>query len=70
VTNELDESTTVHWHGLDVPNEMDGPAGITQDPIQPGDTYRYEYTVKQWGTFFYHPTITPTGSRPSACTGR
>lgn len=54
VTNELDESTTVHWHGLDVPNEMDGPAGITQDPIQPGDTYRYEYTVKQWGTFFYH----------------
>ncbi|WP_298868065.1 DUF4396 domain-containing protein [uncultured Microbacterium sp.] len=54
VTNKLDETTTVHWHGLDVPNEMDGPAGITQDPIQPGATYSYEYTVKQWGTFFYH----------------
>jgi FtsP/CotA-like multicopper oxidase with cupredoxin domain len=54
VTNELDETTTVHWHGLDVPNEMDGPAEITQDPIQPGDTYSYEYTVGQWGTFFYH----------------
>ena len=54
VTNKLGETTTVHWHGLDVPNEMDGPAGITQDPIEPGDTYSYEYTVKQWGTFFYH----------------
>jgi manganese oxidase len=54
VTNELDETTTVHWHGLDVPNEMDGPAEITQDPIQPGDTYSYEYAVGQWGTFFYH----------------
>lgn len=54
VTNKLDETTTVHWHGLDVPNEMDGPAGITQDPIQPDDTYSYEYTVKQWGTYFYH----------------
>jgi FtsP/CotA-like multicopper oxidase with cupredoxin domain len=54
VTNRLDETTTVHWHGLDVPNEMDGPAEITQDPIQPGDTYSYEYTVGQWGTFFYH----------------
>jgi len=54
VTNELPETTTVHWHGLDVPNEMDGPAEITQDPIQPGDTYSYEYTVNQWGTFFYH----------------
>ncbi|MBX3100714.1 MAG: multicopper oxidase domain-containing protein [Salinibacterium sp.] len=54
VTNELDETTTVHWHGLDVPNDMDGPAGITQDPIKPGETYIYEYTVKQWGTYFYH----------------
>ena len=54
VTNELEETTTVHWHGLDVPNDMDGPAGITQEPIQPGDSYAYEYTVKQWGTYFYH----------------
>jgi manganese oxidase len=54
VTNALDETTTVHWHGLAVPNEMDGPADITQAPIQPGETYDYEFTVNQWGTYFYH----------------
>ena len=54
VRNLLPESTTVHWHGLVVPNEMDGPAEITQAPIPPGGTYVYEYTVQQSGTFFYH----------------
>ncbi|WP_241702841.1 DUF4396 domain-containing protein [Leifsonia shinshuensis] len=54
VTNRLPESTTVHWHGLDVPNDMDGPALITQHPIEPGKTFTYQYTVKQAGTFFYH----------------
>jgi manganese oxidase len=54
VTNNLPESTTVHWHGLILPNEMDGPAEITQDPIQPGDSYTYEFTVQQTGTYFYH----------------
>jgi FtsP/CotA-like multicopper oxidase with cupredoxin domain len=54
VTNRLPESTTVHWHGLILPNEMDGPAEITQDPIAPGQTYRYEFTAVQAGTFFYH----------------
>jgi FtsP/CotA-like multicopper oxidase with cupredoxin domain len=54
VRNSLPESTTVHWHGLIVPNEMDGPAEITQAPIPPGGTYVYEYTVQQSGTFFYH----------------
>jgi len=52
--NALPESTTVHWHGLIVPNEMDGPAEITQKPVPPGGSYRYEYTVQQSGTFFYH----------------
>jgi FtsP/CotA-like multicopper oxidase with cupredoxin domain len=52
--NNLPESTTVHWHGLIVPNEMDGPAKITQDPIPPGGNYAYEYTVGQNGTYFYH----------------
>jgi hypothetical protein len=52
--NALPESTTVHWHGLVVPNEMDGPAEITQTPVSPGGSYRYEYTVEQSGTFFYH----------------
>jgi FtsP/CotA-like multicopper oxidase with cupredoxin domain len=44
----------VHWHGLIVPNEMDGPAKITQAPIPPGGSYTYEYTVGQSGTYFYH----------------
>ena len=52
--NSLPESTTIHWHGLVVPNEMDGPAHITQEPVPPGGTYVYEYTVLQAGTFFYH----------------
>ena len=54
VTNHLPESTTVHWHGLIVPNEMDGPANITQKPIEPGGTFIYEFTTEQAGTFFYH----------------
>nr|WP_250810514.1 DUF4396 domain-containing protein [Neorhizobium tomejilense] len=54
VTNRLPESTTVHWHGLILPNEMDGPAHITQKPIEPGQTFTYEYTVGQSGTYFYH----------------
>lgn len=54
LTNRLPESTTLHWHGLIVPNAMDGPAEITQPPIPPGGSYTYEFTVTQAGTFFYH----------------
>jgi FtsP/CotA-like multicopper oxidase with cupredoxin domain len=54
VTNRLPESTTVHWHGLILPNEMDGPANITQAPIKPGQQYVYEFTTGQSGTYFYH----------------
>jgi manganese oxidase len=54
VTNRLPESTTVHWHGLILPNDMDGPAEITQAPIQPGETFTYEFTAQQAGTYFYH----------------
>jgi len=54
VKNGLPESTTVHWHGLIVPNAMDGPAMITQKPIEPGGSYTYEFTTEQAGTFFYH----------------
>src|SRR5262249_26386105 len=53
-TNHLRESTTVHWHGLIVPNAMDGPAKITQAPIERGGTYVYEFTAGQSGTYFYH----------------
>ena len=54
VHNELPESTTIHWHGLEVPNRMDGVHGVTQDPIKPGATFTYEFTLHQNGTFFYH----------------
>jgi FtsP/CotA-like multicopper oxidase with cupredoxin domain len=54
VHNALPEPTTVHWHGLILPNAMDGPANITQDPIAPGDTFTYEFTTQQAGTYFYH----------------
>jgi FtsP/CotA-like multicopper oxidase with cupredoxin domain len=55
VTNRLPESTTVHWHGLILPNVMDGPAHITQEPIaNGGGFYRYEFTAAQSGTHFYH----------------
>jgi FtsP/CotA-like multicopper oxidase with cupredoxin domain len=52
--NALPESTTIHWHGLIVPNEMDGPAKITQDPVPPGGSYTYDFEVGQSGTYFYH----------------
>ncbi|MBY5758976.1 multicopper oxidase domain-containing protein [Rhizobium leguminosarum] len=54
VKNSLPESTSVHWHGLVLPNEMDGPAEITQPPIHPGETYVYEFTAGQSGSYFYH----------------
>jgi FtsP/CotA-like multicopper oxidase with cupredoxin domain len=54
VTNHLPEGTTVHWHGLEVPNAMDGVPMVTQDPIPPGKSFTYEFTVKQVGTFMYH----------------
>jgi FtsP/CotA-like multicopper oxidase with cupredoxin domain len=54
VTNKLPEPFSMHWHGVEVPNNMDGMPGISQDPIPPGSTFVYEYTVHQNGTFFYH----------------
>jgi FtsP/CotA-like multicopper oxidase with cupredoxin domain len=54
VGNHLPESTTVHWHGLILPNVMDGPAQVTQAPIENGSAYRYEFTAEQSGTYFYH----------------
>lgn len=54
VKNNLPDATTVHWHGLIVPNNMDGPADVTQAPIQPGASFTYDFTVHQVGTFFYH----------------
>ena len=54
VKNRLPETTTVHWHGLVLPNVMDGAAHITQEPIEKGGVYHYEFTVVQSGTYLYH----------------
>jgi FtsP/CotA-like multicopper oxidase with cupredoxin domain len=54
VTNKLPEPTTVHWHGVYLPNGMDGVGGLTQRTIHPGETFRYEWTFRQHGTFLYH----------------
>ena len=55
VTNKLPEATSVHWHGVILPNGMDGVAGLNQPHIQPGETYAYEFTLEQHGTQLYHP---------------
>lgn len=54
VTNKLPEPTSVHWHGVLLPNGMDGVSGLNQAPIEPGDTFKYEFTLKQHGTHMYH----------------
>lgn len=56
-TNRLPEPTTIHWHGVRVPNQMDGVPSVTQPPIQPGETFAYEFTPKDAGTFWFHPHI-------------
>ncbi len=54
VTNKLPEATAVHWHGVFLPNGMDGVQGLTQTGIGPGETFAYTFTLKQHGTFMYH----------------
>jgi FtsP/CotA-like multicopper oxidase with cupredoxin domain len=55
VENALEEDTSVHWHGVRVPNAMDGVPGLTQSPIEPGQNFTYEFTPPDAGTFWYHP---------------
>jgi manganese oxidase len=55
VTNRLPEHTTVHWHGMLLPNGMDGVGGLTQPHINPGKTFVYEFMLNRSGTFMYHP---------------
>lgn len=54
VTNKLPAATTVHWHGVILPSGMDGVGGLSQVPIAPGETFRYEIKLVQHGTFMYH----------------
>ncbi len=52
--NELNEPTTIHWHGIAVPNEMDGIPDITQKPVLPGESFTYEFVAQPAGTYMYH----------------
>ena len=54
VENRLPELFSMHWHGLEIPHDMDGMPGLSQDPIKPGEKFTYEFTLHQNGTFFYH----------------
>ena len=81
VTNTLDEDTSIHWHGLLLPFQMDGVPGVSFPGIRPGETFLYEFPVIQSGTFWYHShsnlqeamghygplIIDPAGADPVAC---
>ena len=54
VTNTLAEPTSIHWHGLHIPNDQDGVGGVTQPMIESGQTFTYEFTAPHAGTFMYH----------------
>ncbi len=54
VDNHLPEPTSMHWHGFEIPIDMDGGPGISQEPIKPGGRFIYEFTLHQAGTYFYH----------------
>jgi len=54
VTNNLDEDTSIHWHGLLVPADMDGVPGFSYEGIKPGETFTYRFKVRQAGTYWYH----------------
>jgi FtsP/CotA-like multicopper oxidase with cupredoxin domain len=56
-TNRLPQDTTVHWHGVRLPNAMDGAPGVTQPPVRPGESFVYEFVPKDPGTFWFHPHL-------------
>ena len=57
VANQLPAPTTIHWHGVPVPNPMDGVPGLTQEPVQSGDNFRYEFDATPSGTYLYHSHV-------------
>jgi FtsP/CotA-like multicopper oxidase with cupredoxin domain len=59
--NSLPEHTSIHWHGVRVPNAMDGVQYMTQKPVEPGESFVYDFTLPDTGTFFFHPHCNETG---------
>jgi FtsP/CotA-like multicopper oxidase with cupredoxin domain len=54
-TNNLPEPSTIHWHGVRVPIEMDGVPGISQPAVKPGESFVYDFVLRDAGLFWYHP---------------
>jgi FtsP/CotA-like multicopper oxidase with cupredoxin domain len=67
--NELSVPTTIHWHGLNVPNAMDGVAGLNQAPVDPGAEFTYEFVAKPAGTRWYHSHTDPALQVPMGLYG-
>ncbi|TAJ16499.1 MAG: copper oxidase [Dehalococcoidia bacterium] len=67
--NKLDESTAMHFHGLVVPNSQDGVPGVTQPLVKPGETFTYEFTVKNSGSHMYHSHMNGALQIPSGLLG-
>ena len=56
-TNNLPRPSTIHWHGLRIPIDMDGVPGYSQDPVRPGETFTYDFVVPDAGIYWYHPHV-------------
>ena len=56
-SNSLPDPTTVHWHGLRIPIEMDGVPGYSEPPVEPGGTFTYDFIVPDAGIYWYHPHV-------------
>ncbi|MBX7195930.1 MAG: multicopper oxidase family protein [Sandaracinaceae bacterium] len=67
--NELPEETTVHWHGIRVPNEMDGVPDHTQHAVQPGDSFEYRFELPDEGLYWYHPHVRSAGQAAAGLYG-
>jgi FtsP/CotA-like multicopper oxidase with cupredoxin domain len=67
--NQLSKPTSIHWHGIRLPNSQDGVAGITQDAVRPGSSFTYEFIANDVGTFWYHSHENPTDQIPRGLLG-
>ena len=63
--NRLPSKNTIHWHGIELRNNMDGVAGLTQPSVKPGQTFTYSFTVPDAGTYWFHPHMGSNSTRAS-----
>jgi FtsP/CotA-like multicopper oxidase with cupredoxin domain len=67
--NQLSKPTSIHWHGIRLPNSQDGVAGLTQDAVRPGSSFSYEFIANDVGTFWYHSHQNPVDQIPRGLLG-